>query len=127
MSRWVAPAIAIAACADPSAPEPPIPSPVPSEAVTIGVVRGGRRLEVRCSPSCAAIEGELERLAASCLRDPLSTPHATLAAPSAVALGCCEEAASAHREACGDETSARCSSGWRAACGAAALSSREGT
>lgn len=127
MSRWLGLFIAAAACADPSAPAPPIPSSSAGEAVTIGVVRGGRTLAVRCAPSCAAIEGELDRLAASCRRDPLSTPHAALRAPSAVALGCCEEAASAHREACGDETSARCSSGWRAACGAAALSSREGT
>jgi hypothetical protein len=120
MSRglWLAFA---AACAEPASTAPSAPADPAPASDPIGVTRGSRTLAVRCDSSCAAIEAELERLAGACRRDPLSTPHAILTEASAVALGCCEEAASAHREACGDETTARCTSGWRARCGAAAI------
>ena len=103
-----------AACAEPAAP--PAAPAAATENEPIRVTRGARSVPVSCQLDCAPLRGELERLSMGCLRDPLSTPHAVSSSPSTIGLGCCEEAASVYREACGDETLGSCTSEWLAVC-----------
>jgi hypothetical protein len=106
-------------CGESAAPASVEP-PTPSANEPIRVTRGARTLEVSCQLDCAPLRSELERLSAGCRRDPLSTPHAVTTSPTAIGVGCCEEAASAYRDACGDEHLGPCTSEWLARCERAA-------
>lgn len=104
------------ACSDPATPAPaapPVPGPLGEP---IRLARGARTVEVSCQAACGPLRSELERLSDGCRRDPLSTPHAVSSDLTVIGLGCCEEAASIYRDACGDETLSPCLSEWRALC-----------
>jgi hypothetical protein len=78
---------------------------------------GARRVPVRCATGCDGARAELGALRERCIDDPTSTPHHVVAAgASLVALGCCTDAMTAYRQACGIEALEACSSRWIAEC-----------
>lgn len=103
---------------------PTTPAPLPADQLASAatsepllVERGERRVAVSCQRSCERTELELGRLLERCVVDPRSTPHHVSSSAALVALGCCLEAESVVREACGDEGSfGPCLAGWAGRC-----------
>lgn len=118
MSRagWLALVVLSATCAEPAPTRAPAAPPGPAGNEPIRVLAGARAVAVSCQLDCSPLRNELERLSDGCRRDPLSTPHAVTTDLTAIGLGCCEEAASAYGDACGDEALGPCLSEWRALC-----------
>ena len=86
-------------------------------AEAISIRMGGREVRVRCEVECADLIDELSRLHASCMHDPMSTPHHVVDHGPLLSLGCCTETRAAYERACGLEGPAEsCESGWGARC-----------
>ena len=64
---------------------------------------------------------ELDAQQRACVVDPTSTPHLVSARGAMISLGCCTEAESAYREACGVEALESCVSRWSAECASGRL------